>query len=282
MNQSRSFRGFFALYAAALVFCLGVRIPLKLTAMDPFTGFYTGGGALPLAFNAVLGICIVGVFALYLLRQTDRDYPVLRECKLTSFFALLCGVAIALYQLEATGLPLMSGLLALNPGAVPEGAFFVVGLVLGWLTGAAFAFVGGQVLSGGGQPRNGLFTLAGGLWLMVLLVGKFNQYTTLTTISDNLLTVLFMVFCALFFCGHARTLGGFSRRDGRNYAIPAGLATSLCGALLVIPNWVWAAANGTLNLPAPMLGSFESVFVLLMSIYALLFVRHICLSIRCV
>jgi len=52
--------------------------------------------------------------------------------------------------------------------------------------------------------------------------------------------------------------------------------------LLAVPNWVWAAANGTLDLPAPMLGSFESVFLFIASVYAFLFVRHTCLGIRSV
>jgi len=114
------------------------------------------------------------------------------------------------------------------------------------------------------------------------MVFKFNSYTTLTTISDNLLAVLFMLFCALFMAGHARTLIGIGRKDGRNYTIPSGLSSSLFGILLVVPNWIWVFANGASALPAPMLGTYESVFVFFMSIYSLLFVRHICLTIRSV
>ena len=157
----------------------------------------------------------------------------------------------------------------------------MLSVIFGWFSAIVFTFIGARALfSGRGQLRGGALPLVAGIWVMILLVASFNRYTTLTTISDNLLTVLFMVFASLFFVGHARTLGGFARKDGRNYAIPSGLATSLCGILLVVPNWVWAVYNGTLTMPAPLLGSFESMFVLVTSVYAFLFVRHTCLGIR--
>ncbi|MCL2857658.1 MAG: hypothetical protein FWE19_08090 [Oscillospiraceae bacterium] len=281
MKQGSSFRGFFALYFGSLIFCLGARVYLKLTAMDEVTGFYQGADILVLAFNVVLAAGVVLLYLLYLLRRTDNDYPVMREDKAVAFFALLCGLSIALYQLEVFDIPIFSGLAELNLGVGLGGIALMLSGAFGWLSAIAFIFVGARALvAGKGQMRGGLLFLVAGIWMMITLVSSFNRYTTLTTISDNLLVVLFMVFATLFFIGHARTLGGFARKDGRNYAIPSGLIASLCGFLLVIPNWVWAVANGTLNLPAPMLGSFESVFVLITSVYALLFVRHTCLGIR--
>jgi len=283
MKHSNSFGGYFALYFVALVFCLGARVYLKLNAMDPVTGFYQGAGGLVLAFNVVLAVCVVLLYLVYLLRRTDGDYPVLREDKPLTFFALLVGIAIALYQLENLGIHVFSGLGALNHGAGLAGLSLMFSGVFGWFSAIAFTFIGARaLLVGKGQLRGGVFSLVAAFWMMVTLVGSFNRYTTLTTISDSLLVVLFMVFATLFFTGHARTLGGFARKDGRNYAIPSGLAASLCGVLLAVPNWVWAAANGTLDLPAPMLGSFESVFLFIASVYAFLFVRHTCLGIRSV
>ena len=281
MRRNSSFRGFFALYSVSLIFCLGARIYLKLTAMDPVTGFYQGAGGLVVAFNAVLGACVVLLYLLYLVRRTDGDYPVLREDRPVALFALLCGISMGLFQLEVLEIHIFGGLAGLNQGVGLEGITLILSAVFGWFSVIAFIFIGARGLFfGKGQLRGALLFLVAGVWMMIAMVGSFNRYTTLTTISDNLLAVLFMVFATLFFIGHARTLGGFARKDGRNYVIPSGLAASLCGALLVIPNWVWAAANGTLLLPAPMLGSFESVFVLVTSVYALLFVRHTCLGIR--
>ena len=283
MKQGSSFRGFFALYFVSLIFCLGARVYLKLNAIDLITGFYQGASGLVVAFNAVLSACLALLYLIYLIRRTDGDYPVMREDRTVTLFALLCGVSIALYQLEALQVPIFGEFADFNVGVGLEGTALMLSGVFGWFSAIAFIFVGARALFvGKGQLKGGLLFLVAGVWMMIVLVSSFNRYTTLTTISDNLLTVLFMVFATLFFIGHARTLGGFARKDGRNYAIPSGLAASLCGVLLVIPNWIWAAANGTLSLPAPMLGSFESVFVFIASVYAFFFVRHTCLGIRSV
>ena len=285
MRQSSSFRHFFALYFVALVFCLALRIYLKLTAMDPNTGFYLEPGLFVIAFNALLGGGLVLLYLLYLLRRTDRDYPVLREDKITALSAMICGISMALYQLEALEIPIpvLEELSLHNTGVGLEGLALMLSGVFGWFAAIVFTFIGARALFfGRGGLRGGVIPLVAGIWVMIVLVTSFNKYTTLTTVSDSLLVVLFMVFASLFFVGHARTLGGFARKDGRNYAIPSGLATSLCGALLVVPNWVWLVYHGTLTMPAPLLGSFESVFVLSTSVYAFLFVRHTCLGIQSV
>jgi len=284
MRHSSSFRDFFALYFVALVFCLALRIYLRLTAMDVATGFYQEAGYLwylVIAFNALLGVSVALLYLLYLLRRADGDYPVLREGKFTAFFAMLCGISITLYQLEALDLLILVGLDLPNNGMALHGIALMLSGAFGWFAAIVFTFMGARALIvGRGQLRGGTLPLAAAIWMMIILVASFNNYTTLTTISDNLLTVLFMVFASLFFVGHARTLGGFARKDGRNYAIPSGLATSLCGILLVVPNWVWAGIHNTLAMPAPLLGSFESVFILVTSVYAFLFVRHTCLGMR--
>ena len=274
MKLSSSFRKFFAVYFAGLLLGGGTRVWLVLYAMDSATGFYNEGGMLAAALNAVLLVCVALLFLFYLLRGTRQDYPVMRGDKFTAFFAVLVGVAIALFQAEILSLPLFS------PGVRLAGGWLMVSAVLGWFSAIVFVYVGGRALFGNGQMSGGTLSLVAGVWLTVTLVGNFNAYTTLTTIPDNLLTVLFSVFCVMFFMAHARTLGGVSRKDGRNYAIPAGLTASLFGLLLVVPNWIWAAANSTVSLPAPLLGQFESVFVFVMSVYALLFVRHVCLSMQ--
>lgn len=267
------------MYFLALFSCLGLRVLLKFTAMDYVTGFYEGGESLVAAFNILLGAGFGLFFIFYLLkvRRTANDYPLIRKSFSLALFALLCGVSIMLYTLETLGL---SHFVFVNSGVSLVGYPLYITVGLGIISALVFIFLGGRaVFLKGVHLSNGTITLVAGVWVMANLVGKFNGYTTLNTISDNMLAVLFMVFCSLFFTAHARTLGGFSRKDGRNYAIPTGLATSLCGAVLVLPNWIWAAANGTFNLPAPMLGSFESLFVLTVSIYSFLFVRHTCLSI---
>jgi hypothetical protein len=95
-----------------------------------------------------------------------------------------------------------------------------------------------------------------------------------------MLAVLFMLFCSMFLVGHARTLSGLARGDGRNYTIPTGFCAALCGFLLVAPNWLWAWMNETSRYPALLLGTFESWFVFCMSVYAICFVLSLTRGIK--
>lgn len=268
-----------ALYFTALVLCMAARIWLKLFAMDLTTGFYTGSQALATAFHAVLAGSILLLLLLYLLRRPYGDYPVLTRSKALSVLALLCGVGILCYIVELLSPYRIGGQ---NPGVVLTG--FAQGLcaVLGLAAGIAFLVLGAQGLFHRRGMHGGVLPLTAGIWLLVLLVCKFNSYTTLTTISDHLLAVLFMVFGAMFFVAHARTLSGLARKDGRNYVIPSGLCASLCGFLLCLPNWVWAAVNQTSSLPALLLGGFESIFVFFASVYAMAFSLYTVKSIKSV
>ncbi|MCL2580701.1 MAG: hypothetical protein FWE32_11860 [Oscillospiraceae bacterium] len=278
MKLTVSYRFLFALFFAVLGFCLGARLWIRhsgLIALD--TGFYSGAGELVFAFNAVLALGVVSFYLFYLLRRTERDYPVVCGSKPLGLLAIFAGISIALFQLEALRVPVLA---TANPGVRLDGIPLIFSATLGLFSAAAFIAVGCFGMFSRGGVRGGVLSLFSGVWLLLTLVFKFNDFTTLTSISDNLLTVLFMVFGALFLVGHARTLSGLSRKDGRNYTIPSGLATALFGFLLVIPNWSAAVMDGTNSLPAPLLGSFESLFVFVMSFYALLFVRRTCLNIQ--
>lgn len=270
-----SFGAAFALFWIGLIFCGGARVWLKLRHMDHATGFYMGGGALPVAFNAVLTLCVVLLFLLYLLRRPFGDYPILRDGRGIALAAVLLGVSMLLYGLETLGLlPFGDG----NPVRLHTIATIICG-ALSLASSVAMLVTGLQGIFTG-KLRGGLLPLLPGIWLLVLLVCRFNAYDTLTTISDSLMTVMFYLFGAVFLVGHARTLNGFARKDGRNYVIPAGLSASLFGLLAVLPNWIWMAVNKTLTIPALLMGQAESVFIFVMSVYAFAFVRHTCASIR--
>jgi hypothetical protein len=120
------------------------------------------------------------------------------------------------------------------------------------------------------------------VWQVFMLITRFNSYTTLTTIADNLLSVMFMVLATLFLLGHARTVLGFSRKDGRNYVIPAGFSTGMTGLLLVIPNYIVMLQTGASTPPAMMLTLWESVYILLLSVYAIVYTVGVMRSIEVV
>ncbi|MGI6403742.1 MAG: hypothetical protein ACOX0K_05940 [Oscillospiraceae bacterium] len=270
-----AFFPFFALYWGTLILCGGIQIRLKLVQMDYTTGFYTGS-RLPVAvFYTVLGLCIALLFLLYLLRRTGGDYPVLRSRRSIAVPAILLGGSILFFTAETLALfPFGKG------SPIPMGApSAILRGLLGLMAGFSFLVSGIQGLRLG-RMKGGLLVLAPGVWMLVTLVCRFNAYNTLTTVSDNLLTVLFMLFAAVFLVGHARTLSGLARKDGRNYVIPAGLCASLCGFFVSVPNWIWMAVHHSMDIPAPLLGLAESCFLFMTALYALWFVYHTCASIQ--
>jgi len=275
--KNSSLRIFFRIYTLALVFCSAARTWLKFTSADLETGFYLGGGRLPSLYMIILAGTIALLFLLYLLRSTDADYPILLMNRPLSLLALLVGTSILLYQFELLQVFSFS---TTNPGISLTPLARISCVILGQLAALAFLIIALRGLTQ--DSVNGVLALIAGVWQMILVVNKFNGYKTLTAVTDNTLAVLFMLFCTMFMVGHARTLGGLARKDGRNYAIPTGLCASLLGFMLVIPNWIYMAVNRTVLIPAPLLGGWESIFIAIMSLYALAFVRHTCDCIKSV
>lgn len=264
------------LYTVALLVCLGLQIVLKLQYIDVETGFYTQGSWMATAFGWTLAIFAVVAFVSNRLRRVDNDYPVSRRSWSAALLALLVGLSILAYVLLDE--PRM--VLEQNRGILATQIGGVVGITLGALAGATFIWLAFCTAARSQRAPIGVVLLLPSVWQIVLLVTRFNSYTTLTAIPDNLLTVLFMIFNSLFLLGHARTVRGFMRKDGRNYTIPAGLCASLTGLLLVVPNYVYMAVHKTLAIPAPMLGQIESIYILLISLYALVFVLGLVRSIK--
>lgn len=268
--KKKGFALSYTLFYVALAVCGGLRIWLKMGDIDLQTGFYTGQGNVVLVHNLLLVAVVVLLLLAYLLRQIDGDYPVLLESLAIPVLSICLGVAILLYTMEIIGvIPFDDRNMGVRLDRLP----MLVCSTLGLLSAVGMIVSGGQGL-GYRRMRGGALPLSAGIWMLVMLVCRFNAYTTLTTISDNLMAVLFMVFASVFFVGHARTLSGLARRDGRNYTIPAGLLTALFGLLLVVPNWIWVIVNRSWDIPALLLGAFESLFTVLLSVYALVFVRY--------
>lgn len=259
------FRVMFALYGVALVVCGACRLYLRLFCIDVDSGFYTGGAPFVLVFNIILAASVLAMLALSRFRLTDCEFPLAQSGLGGSVLPSLVCLTIVLFVLEDTGwlrllpmrgMPLEGNLRVLLCG------------VLGCLAALFFLATGLRGLMKISGAPNGLLALFPALWQIVLIVAKFNSYTTLTTISDNLLTVLFLVSACVFMVGYARTVCGFSRKDGRNYTIPTGLAASLFGFLLTIPNYVYMLVHRA-PMPAPALGYMESAYILVLSVFTL-------------
>jgi len=119
------------------------------------------------------------------------------------------------------------------------------------------------------------------LWQILVLIERFTRFAAPTQISENLLSILFMVFAPIFLLGQSRTLSGFKPRDSRNYLIPSGFAASLVGFSLSIPRFISSITTGTFSL------SFEwpfvfNAYVLVFSLYAAVFLFNYMRAIRTV
>jgi len=251
----------FFLYIFALLVCGSCQTYLQLFEIDPATGFYSRNSLPVVIFYTVLGVVVVFMLLVNRLRVTDNDYPVSQDNRGIPFPALLVGATLALFVIEGTGwLPLI---LPVTGTPLTGVSVWICG-ILGCLAVLFFLCLGLP----GPNKAPALLSLIPPVWQLVLLVSKFNSYPTLTTVPDNLLTVLFMVAASMFLMGNSRTLYGFSRKDGQNYTIPAGLITSLLGLLLVVPNYVYAVVMHA-PLPAPSLGNMESLYITAMSLYSL-------------
>lgn len=269
------FKFLLALYGAALVLCLACRIVLKLNYMDASTGFYSGGDLYVLVFNLLLASAPVIMFASNRLKRADDDYPLDNASRPLAILAVLTGAAMIAFAI--IGAP--ESQLQQNYSELFYAVRGYVSLGLGSISGLAFLYLGFGGVFGRKKAPLGLLIVIPAIWQIVLLVLRYNYYTTVVSISDHLLLVLFMIFNSLFLMGMARTVCMQMRKDGRNYAIPSGLCASLCGFLLVLPNYAYMAVNAE-PMPVALLGVFESAYVLIMSLYALVFVTALMRSIK--
>lgn len=274
--MGKRYYGFlFGVYFLGLLVCGSARILLKLRFMDPETGFYTGSNGIITVYHLGLLAAAVLLFLVSRLRRPGGDYPVRYDNRAAGLLALLTGLSVAAYVLLDQPYPLMEQ--GYSQAILQARDYACV--ALGILAALSLVWIGAGMLFGSVSRAAMIPALFGGLWQAYMLVTRFNSYTVLTTISDNLLAVLFMVFAALFLVGQARVLFGLSRKDGRNYTIPSGLCASLTGLLLVVPNYLYMVLRDA-AMPAPLLGMWESVYVLLLSLYALVFVVGMVRSIK--
>lgn len=283
-----SFTSFFTIYAIALLLCVGLQSLLKFTAFDPLTGFYTGGKGVVLVLQILLLAAILFWFVATLVRGSRHDYALNYRHIATSVFSIGTGLSILVYTLLDATRQTVEPMVLMQQSMQAGGSFFRQKLTL-FLVFALGILAAVSMIVGGIQPNYGRYGKPGAilgvipcLWQLLLLLTRFNFFQAITTLSDVLFTILFMCFASIFLLGQSRIIYGLGVRNGRSYAFPAGMATSLLGFTLVIPNYLYAIANGGAFMPGVTLAFSESLYILMLSIYAPVFLYGFSKSIHTV
>lgn len=255
----------FILFAAI---CAGLRVYLKLYVIDGSSGFYEGGGSLPLIFNLLLALG-VAVLLILSLKPRAEAVRVLRYSPGVRLLSLLLGASALVYagtelltrideQLSMTG----------------DTANLAIGLVF---TGVVFALL--PAFAGFTFFRVGLgargdssafhispyLALSPVLWQVALLLTLFMKYTAVRHVSDQLLTILMLVCFAPFLLSNARVLSDVVHDRGikrlATFGLPFALLAFSVSAGVIASYIVGNPLYISLSLPG-------AIFFLIAGIYA--------------
>ena len=296
---------FFSLAGCAAV-CLILRVVLKLTAVDPATGFYEGGGALPLGFNILLGVSVLLLLAAgYLSGRRTRGASVTFTIPLRAL-AFAAGISLAVWAFLN-----VEGILEILPEVLtPDSRLLfklfyclfvvlfrlVLPIVFIYVLECIAGFVPNRKLwkdlPGKDEPdfahpinpfdlreAHGYLRMNG--WLMLLplvweigeLLSSFMAYTALRNVSDQMLTIVMLILMAPFLLAHARILSGVGAEKGVRQLLFFGPAFALFA--IAVPGGMIAAALAGKTV-ALGLSPAAAVFYFLSGLYA----AALCLSLR--
>ena len=222
---------FFSLAGCAAV-CLILRVVLKLTAVDPATGFYEGGGALPLVFNILLGVSVLLLLAAgYLSGRRTRGASVTFTIPLRAL-AFAAGISLAVWAFLN-----VEGILEILPEVLTPDSRLLFKLFY-----CLFVVLFRLVLreAHGYLRMNGWLMLLPLVWEIGELLSSFMAYTALRNVSDQMLTIVMLILMAPFLLAHARILSGVGAEKGVRQLLFFGPAFALFA--IAVPGGMIAAA----------------------------------------
>lgn len=273
--RSVSFKVFFQVYAVSLLLCVGGQTALKLFGVDPLTGFYSAPSVLVFLLYFTMTAAILFWFSATVLRKARHDFALNYRHFPTAIFSVLTGISIIIYTVS----DLAGQVIPLTMSPFRHKVSLLLTFAFGLIAGISLIF-------GGSRPSYGRYGRPGAilgvfpcLWQLMLLMTRFNGFATVTTVSDVMFTILFMCFATIFLLGQARIIYGLGIRNGRSYAFPAGLAMSLVGLMIIVPNVVYAIFGGG-AMPSLDMGLPEAFYITSVSIYAPVFLSGFAKSIH--
>lgn len=231
----------------SMVACVGLRIYLKLSYIDPDTGFYTDEGQLfAIAYGVILGVSCIAVIitALFSHKNTSTVYAAYPN-QVRGMAALAGIVALPVAGLSAFAQ--FSYMADLDfPGPVVVGALMLL-LRLICLAAAPvvsavlFIYIG---FKGTGDSRtfriNGLLMLVPLIWQVANLLTSYMSYTAIRSVSDQRYTVVMLILLVPFLLAYGRVMGGVNPEKGMRQMTAFGLsfaivALSVSAGILAAP-----------------------------------------------
>ena len=244
------------LFGLVTLAALALRLVLKLTMIDPETGFYLleGVGPWPMLFNLLLAAGVVAA-VLWVLRQKPEG-GAFAPCRVQGGLTVLSGFAAEVWAILQVMEQLSGGkiqLLTLLVAVISIGAgLYLMNLGVGDAAGR----------QGRGISAAGASLLI--LWSVAVMLSIFLSYSVVVTISDHLLTTLTLVSVVIFLVGYTKLRMGMSgRRAGAQTAL-GGLLGAFFGLSGCLPSLA-AGAMGIKELDTPAL--FQTLLLLALSLW---------------
>ncbi len=260
------------IFPAALLCCAVLRIYLKLSAIDPATGFYENNLMSASLFSWILGASCLVLLLFGWLPKDKSDAPALhmglfaRGCLVVSGIAAMVFIGSSLFDQ-------VDSLLTFNPDVAGATVVFsllfsVAGifcmLVAPVITGILFIVIGLRGNRGTGRYHGALLLLPV-LWQTAMLLTTFMGYTLMRSVSDQMLAIVMLILMVPFLLANGRVLGGIDAKKGARQLAMFGLPFSLVAVSLSLGVLIAGFADKSVEIG---LSSFAAVFYLCMGLYA--------------
>jgi len=224
-----------------------LRASLKLLFIDTTTGFYSGGGVLPVLYTAVAVFTIAGA-ALLIKRENDPGMSSFRGNGILE----ITGIALGIVLIGVNGLHLarlLSEPFVLMEVNVMPRPLRLVCYTAGVISGALLAWIAATSLSG--VRRNniaGYASLVISVWHSLYMIDRFITFRQASTVSDQFIETVYMLFATFFWLAHAKCIAGVDMQRKRVVLCAAGAV--VLGIPLVAGQFFASVILGAVSGPA--------------------------------
>ena len=252
---------------------LVLRLVLKLTMVDPLTGFYTGSTVLPGLFFWLTILVLIALLVLGWVggRNTSGTVTYSKAFKL---FTLLAG-ATAIACAVSEGLSIVTAFTDLSLEYMEMSTIamealislvkFVFLALAPLVSGIAFIAIGAGAHgdSDGDFRKGAILMLVPVVWQVVLLLVSYMQFTSMRSVSDQQFGIVLILLHAPYLLAFARIFSGIDPEKGCRQLAIFGLPFS-CLAIVLAAGSIVASFAGHSVLIA--LSPLQMVYFLFMGL----------------